>query len=251
MSIKIISWALDVPTRTPSIKLVLIKLADNANDEGIAWPSINHISAQTGLSVRAIQYALRWLEKQNLIIRNEKFAENGRQLTPVYKIVHNFGGRVQILQGEGANLAGGGCKSCTPYIEEPSLEPSLETPPLDSPQGGVLEDFEKWYKIYPRRLAKGSAERAYVKARKRVPAEDLLAAATRFAEESKQTPPEFIPHPATWLNSKRWLDERADASYARAREVWSTAPYKNYTDKRSWDEFFSAWKTGWRPSGFF
>ena len=97
MSIKIISWALGVPTRTLSIKLVLIKLADNANDEGIAWPSINHISAQTGLSVRAIQYALRWLEKQNLIIRNEKFAENGRQLTPVYKIVHNFGGRVQIL----------------------------------------------------------------------------------------------------------------------------------------------------------
>lgn len=137
-----------------------------------------------------------------------------------------------------------------PYIEEPSLEPSLEPPPIVPPVGDDSE-FEEWYKIYPRHVARGSAERAYEKARKRVSREDLLAAAARFSAESQNTAVEYIPHPATWLNSKRWLDEQNDKSYEAARRVWSTAPYKNYTDRRPWGEFLAAWRTGWRPSGYF
>lgn len=45
----------------PAKKSVLISLADNANDEGVCWPSIRHICERTCLSERAVQLAVRWL----------------------------------------------------------------------------------------------------------------------------------------------------------------------------------------------
>ena len=70
-------------------------------------------------------------------------------------------------------------------------------------------DFEDWWKVYPRKVDKGHARKAYVKARKVASQFELAEGVTRFATASKAkgTPPEFIPHAATWLNGERWLDE--------------------------------------------
>ncbi|BCG26478.1 hypothetical protein TUM18999_46690 [Pseudomonas tohonis] len=40
---------------------MLISLADNANDEGVCWPSVSNISLRTCLSERAVQGAIKWL----------------------------------------------------------------------------------------------------------------------------------------------------------------------------------------------
>ena len=39
MSGKVVGWAMEQITGSPTAKLVLIKLADNANEHGICWPS--------------------------------------------------------------------------------------------------------------------------------------------------------------------------------------------------------------------
>ena len=46
----------------PTLKLVLLSLADQANDEGLCWPSISNIMARTCLCERAVQNALAKLE---------------------------------------------------------------------------------------------------------------------------------------------------------------------------------------------
>lgn len=66
-------------------------------------------------------------------------------------------------------------------------------------------DFEAWWKTYPRREAKGAAEKAYAAAKKIATAEELLAGATKARQ--RYTDPKFTPMPATWLNQKRWQDE--------------------------------------------
>ena len=69
-------------------------------------------------------------------------------------------------------------------------------------------DFDEWYAIYPRHVARGAALKAYKAVRKRdVDAETLLAGAQRAALQYAGTDPQFIPMPATWLNAERWLDE--------------------------------------------
>lgn len=53
-------------------KAVLISLADNANDEGVCWPSVQRISERTCLSERAVRNALRWLEEVGLLTSHQR-----------------------------------------------------------------------------------------------------------------------------------------------------------------------------------
>lgn len=65
----------------PSPKAVLISLADNANDEGVCWPSIDTISMRTCLSERTVKRAIMILEKLGLLVTKRR---DGR--SNVYKI---------------------------------------------------------------------------------------------------------------------------------------------------------------------
>jgi hypothetical protein len=56
----------------PSAKAVLISLADQANDEGYCWPSLNTIAIRTCLSERTVRRALRELEDDGLISSLER-----------------------------------------------------------------------------------------------------------------------------------------------------------------------------------
>jgi uncharacterized protein YdaU (DUF1376 family) len=67
--------------------------------------------------------------------------------------------------------------------------------------------FEIWWGLYPRRVGKIKARKAYHRACK-VAAPDDLAEAVRRATWPADA--KFIPHPATWLNEGRWMDGASD-----------------------------------------
>lgn len=94
----------------------------------------------------------------------------------------------------------------TPYIgniDTPlSLTPS-STPSHDNAH--VRERFEEFWKLYPRKVGKGKARVAWLKA-VRSASPDVIIAAVQAAQFSPD--PEFVPHPSTWLNGERWLDEK-------------------------------------------
>ena len=72
ISIMTVVWQCDIPAGR---KLVLLSLADNANDRGECYPSIEAVSARCGLSVRAVQGHISDLEKDGYLSRLER---NGR-----------------------------------------------------------------------------------------------------------------------------------------------------------------------------
>ncbi|MDG9927437.1 MULTISPECIES: helix-turn-helix domain-containing protein [unclassified Pseudomonas] len=51
-------------------KIVLISLADQANDDGVCWPSVGSIARRTCLSARAVQDAIAWLESARVVHRD-------------------------------------------------------------------------------------------------------------------------------------------------------------------------------------
>lgn len=67
-------------------------------------------------------------------------------------------------------------------------------------------EFAEFWAVYPRKKAKGAAERAWAKAVKLVDPAELMAR-LRAQIPVMMLKPQFIPHPATWLNGKRWEDE--------------------------------------------
>ena len=68
-------------------------------------------------------------------------------------------------------------------------------------------EFAEWYAEYPRKEGKGEAKRAYKTARKKAAAQTIMAGLRRQLPELKQRERQYIPHPATWLNGERWLDD--------------------------------------------
>ncbi|RVQ21808.1 hypothetical protein [Sinorhizobium meliloti] len=67
------------------------------------------------------------------------------------------------------------------------------------------QQFEAFWKSYPRRVAKGAARKAFDKAIKKTTLESMLKAITEYVAKK----PEKIDfkHPATWLNGECWDDE--------------------------------------------
>ena len=85
-------------------------------------------------------------------------------------------------------------------------------------QGNSAEArFLRWYVEYPRKVAIQAARLAYVRALKVADKHDpdnaealLLEGLRRF----KFSPdPTYRPHPATWLNQRRWQDEAPEAEF--------------------------------------
>ena len=68
--------------------------------------------------------------------------------------------------------------------------------------------FQEFYGLYPRKVGRFLAEKSFKKLNKRNRqlAYEGLIKYIKFWESNK-TEKQFIPHPSTWLNQKRWDDE--------------------------------------------
>ncbi len=70
-----------------------------------------------------------------------------------------------------------------------------------------LKDFDQFWQVYPRRICKFNAKKAWVKIKED---KSIIIEAVKKQKEAdmfKLNDPQFIPHPATWLNEKRWEEE--------------------------------------------
>lgn len=68
--------------------------------------------------------------------------------------------------------------------------------------------FQTFWELYPRKVAKKVAEKAWQKLNQMQQTEILKTLPNHIKYwQLKDTDKEFIPHPATWLNQGRWEDE--------------------------------------------
>ena len=68
--------------------------------------------------------------------------------------------------------------------------------------------FEQFWALYPKRVAKGAAIKAWAKLNEAEKEEALEALPNHLKYwKLKNTEKEYIPFPATWLNQMRYLDE--------------------------------------------
>jgi hypothetical protein len=72
-----------------------------------------------------------------------------------------------------------------------------------------MDDFENFWKSYPRKVAKAEARKAWKQTEAIRPAlEDVLKAVKQACatEQWMRGNGQFIPHAATWLRGERWED---------------------------------------------
>lgn len=98
---------------------------------------------------------------------------------------------------------------------EATPKPSGQSDELPSGPNGKTEKrlptgFADFWKVYPRRVGKADAIKAWEKALKAcvLPRGSDLAEKIEALKRTEQWQnPEFIPHPATFINGRRWEDE--------------------------------------------
>jgi hypothetical protein len=218
VSVKIMSAIFDSKTLGPTERLVMLALADHADDEGRCYPSIARLCERTGLSERAVQSHVKALTAAGYL----------------------------------AVMLNAGPKGCNVYFVRPAppqdMHPAVNAPrrtcalpPQDvrptpagrapEPSGTINEppkengvSFAEFWDRWPEKKAKVSAEKAWA----RLPAEDRRVASARCADwfrAWRRGNPQASPiHAATFLNQRRWqdMDETSSTQNPNAvAEFWA------------------------------
>ena len=203
MSIRVMSevWRTQLPT---SEKMVLLVIADHASDEGDnAWPSQRTIANRASLTVRTVQRCVNKLVAEGWL-RMDK-GKGGSINCRDDRRPHLY--KINLNKVRGDTLSTRKKRDDNSDADEATLTPTARRqlrpmnhsiePPIDT------LTFDNFWEAYPRKTAKGAAKKAWEKITE--PAE-VIEGARRFALDPTRDP-SFTPHPATWLNAERWLDE--------------------------------------------
>lgn len=125
MSVRATNWAWDQPCGRPA-KLVLLALADRADEEGVCWPSRRWLSQKCApMSVESIGRALTQLVEEGLIVKEERLRRDDQTFGP-WKV------RLQLASGQKSPLEPVG-RSDHAEPKNPSVPTDVGT--VDEPVG--------------------------------------------------------------------------------------------------------------------
>jgi len=153
MSVAAMAWAWGVDVR-PGLKLVLLALADHADNRGRCWPGIDGVALKTGMSTRQVKRCVSELSGNGLINISRRGGTGAGRNTSVYDLLMQSpivtpsglsdtmspsglsdtmspSGLSDTMSPRGKVTFEGGlsdiCDMCSK--EEPSIEPSINKPP--------------------------------------------------------------------------------------------------------------------------
>lgn len=232
-------------------RLVMLALADFANDEGVCWPSLSAIAEKSCYeSERGVQIVIRQLEAEGWL---KISTGGGRRGCNEYQITFPNEGKETLDATETPNASSPRRddvktpKSSSPrtalHPEEPMLKPRRarsKTPKSSSPEpleplepsymvGAKAEelnlsvseveaktDFDEFWDAYPKKVGKPKAKLAFSKAVKTTSPKIIIAGAKRYAASisAKGDDPRgtYTKHPQGWLTDERWNDAMAPAT---------------------------------------
>jgi hypothetical protein len=198
MSIEAVSLVLNNSRATGRAKLVLLGIANHLGDHG-AWPSISTLARYANASERSVKRDIQELvqlgelkvELQNAPTKHQ-YKTNLYWITISSGVTDSASGVTDwVSRGDSSGKSGVtpvGTQNIIRTIREPSLETSSY-------------GFDTFWNLYPKKVAKADALKAWNKATKKKTADELIAL-TKAYSESKLPDMTYIPYPASWLNKE-------------------------------------------------
>ena len=138
MSILAMTWAWGLMELDQSQTLVLLALADAANDDGVCWPSQAEIGRKARLKDRAVRNQIRSLEAMGLVSVSRRATPQGRK-TNVYHL--NIGYDFSLQSKQPARNAGWVEGSDSQPVDNPTFrcnQSNRHEMPVGDPTGTVV-----------------------------------------------------------------------------------------------------------------
>jgi DNA-binding transcriptional ArsR family regulator len=223
MSMDLMVKAMKARVGSPLRKLVLIKLADNANDLGECWPSYQHIADQCEMSRRSVMVHIDVLIKGGLLRKEIRKGGPKGNSSNVYFLQLSGGANLSLPPSAAdappsESPAPGGESPALPPSESPAPRTSHSFEPVNEPVKEPLRpsaaDDDAFELFWKSSLKNGSKKKAlelfkaYCK-RTGTPAMALamiLVNDTAARKKAQQFGFDRL-HVTTYLSQERWNDE--------------------------------------------
>ena len=147
------------------------------------------IERQTTLGRYAINEAIRVLTNKGWL-RTERTKKDNGQFGPT---------SFHILDPEAVDSVADDSSVGDSTMEQPTDNKNTNSLENTKDKEKHLKDFDEFWKLYPKKIAKADALKAWNKAIKTKTAERLLELTKAYAE-GKLPDDKYIPYPASWLN---------------------------------------------------
>lgn len=208
-------------------KVMLVEISSLEDDVRGCYATNAHFAAFFGLSVSRVSEIISGLAERGLI-KVEQIREGKRVIERRLRISNPFD-KPKTPSENAANPFG---KHGEPPSEntQGSNTPMSNTKRVNNPcssGANELGDFERFWKLYPKKKSRKDALKAWSKLQ---PDADLQAvmltalanhcASRDWAKEGGQ----FIPNAATWLNGERWHDVLQSATGAGQAGAFTNLP---------------------------
>lgn len=207
-------WVLDSDISANSVRLYGV-LRRYADQNGQCFPSRRTLAQRCKVSESTLDRCIKELINIRAISVQHRESADGDFASNMYMIHTLRGVASPVTPPLVTSEARGGVTSdeLTKATMNESHEPELFARP------SLVDRFNEFWACYPRKIGKPAAERAY---RKIKPSEhdSLMEGLKPWAKYwADRDEPEFIPHPSTFLNQRRWEDQPTQKLPMKQRKV--------------------------------
>lgn len=217
MSVQAITKALELRGIKPTEKLVLLALANYADEQMRCWPSQDRLADDCCMTGRTIRTALSGLEKRGIIARSPRRRPDGYRAADLISL-HISEEKFSPENISPENRVRSHRKN--PSISPENISPLTSLEPIKEPsrepskmRERVLDGFEEFWSMWPDKRSKGAARKAYPKARSIASAAEILAGVP-YVDKTQAWLTGYRVHASKWLNEERWADEPDTAARA-------------------------------------
>jgi hypothetical protein len=217
-----VKWAFELklpPTATPAMKSVLVAVAHTKNEKtGQCFPGQVLLADMTSQSRATVGRSLAALESLGVITRARRKKTGQYRTSDDFVLNTSYAAESNVAESHVAesHVAEGAMSRSNASILMPHSD-------------GVIEEIEEIGKkerevhtamvlfaaptvddfcaLWPRKKDKPAATRAWANAVKKLPPEQILAAAAAYAANPHMPAKQYVPYPATWLNAEGWNDD--------------------------------------------
>lgn len=188
------SWARDERLGYRA-KGILVLLMSHQNGWKI---SLEHLANDGPDGITAVRTAINQLQEHGYlirnVIRNEKNQIEGSEwiLSDPFEKFENE--EKLTLENQSENLT----------LENQALKNTISK---EDNRKDIIDAFEKFWLVYPRKIGKAAALKAFEKAAKKREPAYIIAYVITWTNQGNLPEMQYIPHPTTWLNQERWEDD--------------------------------------------
>ena len=192
-------WVLyaDISPAAVRVYCVLHRHADN--DTAKCIPSRKHIATKARISLSTVDRSIDELIALGAVTVQHRTSENGDPTSNEYTVIVNrplFTENRPPTKNEQRGL----------FKSDNQTKTNLNESQESNTSSSVDDGFDLFWSHYPRKVGKGAARKAWKTALKKADVVLIQESALLYRLTCSKDP-QYIAHPASWLNAERWADE--------------------------------------------